>query len=247
MTTQSAPHDPTEFDQAWNSWHEARRRIVTAPHGLASLVGTHWLRPEPQEIEGLEGRWWLDGASIVGDGFTVEEGGEVLVGSRVYRHFRRDDEVALRVLDPAAPSRAAVGGIDAYAPDEAWVLRGHFEPAEEGATVDVEEIDGYTESSVFAGTVTVSIGGVEVSFLATGPRSRMQVVFSDATSGSETYRFRFLALRAEGGGPGPIEVDFNRAYLPPCAFADFYVCPLPPAENRLTVPVEAGEKNLTSP
>ena len=41
-----------------------------------------------------------------------------------------------------------------------------------------------------------------------------------------------------------VVVDFNRAYLPPCAFSDFYVCPLPPAGNRLSTPIRAGEKNV---
>jgi uncharacterized protein (DUF1684 family) len=237
---------PSEFEAAWNSWHEARLRLVTAPHGIASLAGTHWLSPTPQTIDGLDGSWYLDGAAIVGDDFTIEEGGEVLVGRRIFRHFRRDDEVALRVLDPEAPTRASVAGIDAYMPDEAWVLRGRFEPAADGATLDVEEIDGYTETDALAGTVTVTIDGVEVALLATGSRTALEVVFADATSGSETYRFRFLTLRADGGA-GPVEVDFNRAYLPPCAFADFYVCPLPPAQNRLPVPIPAGEKNILHP
>ena len=43
---------------------------------------------------------------------------------------------------------------------------------------------------------------------------------------------------------GHVVVDFNRAYLPPCAFSDFYVCPLPPAGNRLDRPIRAGEKKV---
>jgi uncharacterized protein (DUF1684 family) len=243
VSEQNAKTHPTEFEQSWSAWHEARLRLVTAPHGIASLVATHWLSPEPQQLEGLEGSWYLDGASIVGDSFTIEEGGEVLVGRLLLRHFRRDDAVALRVLDPEAPSRASVAGIDAYMPDEAWVLTGRFEPADDGDTIDVDEIDGYTESTALAGTVTLTIGGEEVSLLATGPRTGLEVVFSDATSGGETYRFRFLKLRADGGA-GEIQVDLNRAYLPPCAFADHYVCPLPAPQNRLSVAVPAGEKQI---
>ena len=37
-------------------------------------------------------------------------------------------------------------------------------------------------------------------------------------------------------------LDFNKAYSPPCAFTDFATCPLPPAQNRLKLPIEAGEK-----
>jgi len=218
-------------------------RVITEPHGIAALVATHWLSPDPQTLAGLEGSWWLDGAAIVGDTFTIDEGGEVIVGSLLLRHFRRDDQVALRVFDPDAPSRASVAGIDAYMPDEAWILQGEFTAADEGAAVDLTEIDGYVESTALAGTISLEIDGTPVELLATGSRTQLEVVFQDATSGSDTYRFRFLKLRA-GHSDGRLEVDFNRAYLPPCAFADFYVCPLPPAQNRLPMAIPAGEKNV---
>jgi len=38
-----------------------------------------------------------------------------------------------------------------------------------------------------------------------------------------------------------VVLDFNRAHSPPCAFTDFATCPLPPPQNRLAVPIEAGE------
>ena len=41
---------------------------------------------------------------------------------------------------------------------------------------------------------------------------------------------------------GETELDFNRAYNPPCAFTEFATCPLPPKQNWLKVKVEAGEK-----
>jgi uncharacterized protein (DUF1684 family) len=39
-----------------------------------------------------------------------------------------------------------------------------------------------------------------------------------------------------------LEVDFNYAYNPYCAYSERYSCPLPPAENWLKVPIRAGEK-----
>jgi uncharacterized protein (DUF1684 family) len=253
------------FDEAWASWQTARLRAATAPYGLASLVATNWLSPAPQRLEGLPGTWRLEGGEIVGEGFPgaddvrLAEGGELELGRLLLRHHRRDDDVALRVLDPDAPSRAAVAGIDAFPPDPAWVLTGRFEPAADGSSVDIHEIDGYVESYALAGTVHLQLGGEAVALLATGARSGMQVVFSDSTSGGETYRFRFLRLKAQDGagegnrdgagaddgdGSQPIEVDFNRAYLPPCAFADFYLCPMPAPQNRLPVAVRAGEKTV---
>jgi len=38
-------------------------------------------------------------------------------------------------------------------------------------------------------------------------------------------------------------LDFNRAEQPPCAYNPWTTCPLPPRENRLPIPIEAGERN----
>lgn len=43
---------------------------------------------------------------------------------------------------------------------------------------------------------------------------------------------------------GEWEVNFNEAYDPTCAYANRYDCPLPAAENRLDVRIEAGEKTF---
>ena len=65
--------------------------------------------------------------------------------------------------------------------------------------------------------------------------------FVDALAGKETY----------GGGrylePKPLEngrflVDFNLAYNPYCAYNEQWSCPMTPWENRLKVPIRAGEK-----
>jgi uncharacterized protein (DUF1684 family) len=43
---------------------------------------------------------------------------------------------------------------------------------------------------------------------------------------------------------GRVELDFNKAYNPPCAFTAYATCPLPPAENKLDVRIAAGEKKF---
>ena len=45
---------------------------------------------------------------------------------------------------------------------------------------------------------------------------------------------------------GRVTLDFNRAVNLPCAYTDFATCPLPPAENRLPIAIEAGEKTPLS-
>jgi uncharacterized protein (DUF1684 family) len=67
------------------------------------------------------------------------------------------------------------------------------------------------------------------------------VPFADATSADETYGAgRYLEL--EQHADGMFLADFNLAYNPYCAYSEEYSCPIPPAENRLTVPIRAGEK-----
>jgi uncharacterized protein (DUF1684 family) len=67
------------------------------------------------------------------------------------------------------------------------------------------------------------------------------VPFRDATSGKESYgAARYLDI--EELSADDYRIDFNLAYNPYCAYSDDYVCPFPPQENWLTVPIRAGEK-----
>jgi uncharacterized protein (DUF1684 family) len=69
------------------------------------------------------------------------------------------------------------------------------------------------------------------------------VLFTDATSGVTTYPgARSLSIIAPDAD-STVALDFNRASNLPCSFTDFATCPVAPSENRLTIAVEAGEKN----
>ena len=70
---------------------------------------------------------------------------------------------------------------------------------------------------------------------------RLFVPFGDLTNGTETYAGgRYIDLVRTP--TGLYEVDFNRAYQPYCYYNPTYDCPYPPNENRLDVPVRAGER-----
>ena len=75
------------------------------------------------------------------------------------------------------------------------------------------------------------------------------VPFRDATNGTETYgagRYLLDAAKSAdlGGDPArrTLMCDFNFSYQPSCAFDPQWACPLAPPENRLDVPVRAGER-----
>ena len=75
------------------------------------------------------------------------------------------------------------------------------------------------------------------------------IPFRDATNGTETYGAgRYVIDSAKGadlgGDParGTLIIDFNFAFQPSCAFDPRFACPLAPPENRLDVPIRAGER-----
>lgn len=64
--------------------------------------------------------------------------------------------------------------------------------------------------------------------------------FADQTNGTDTYAAgRYIDLELRGD---KLIIDFNFAYNPYCAYNAAYECPLPPAENYIDLPVQAGEK-----
>ena len=86
-----------------------------------------------------------------------------------------------------------------------------------------------------------TIGGREVRLDPIRQGNRLFFIFRDGTSGRTTYpagRFLYTPLPEHG----QVVLDFNRAENPPCAFTEFATCPLPPTQNTVPVPVEAGER-----
>ena len=70
--------------------------------------------------------------------------------------------------------------------------------------------------------------------------------FTDETNSNETYGGgRYIDLSSKEIVNNKIEIDFNKAYNPYCAYSDGYRCPVPPEENDLQLEIKAGEKLYT--
>ncbi|MFL9843520.1 DUF1684 domain-containing protein [Flavobacterium rhizosphaerae] len=66
--------------------------------------------------------------------------------------------------------------------------------------------------------------------------------FTDLSSGEESYGGgRYIDLKMPTKGD-TLQVDFNTAYNPYCAYNHEYSCPIPPSQNYLEVDVKAGVK-----
>ncbi len=259
----------------WDRWRTARGRFAVGPRGPLALEGTYWVTIEQQAFPGVPGRFsppprgaegllldiepeLLADPALAADGaillpvsgrpgsspLALADGRLVTVIAAETASL--DGGFAARVWNPAASSIAAFSHIDVFDYDPAWALAGRVE-ALEGQQLEVGHVrDGdRTRPQDIPAEVVVTIAGQERRLLTFHEPPGLLVVFADATTGKDTYSVgRFLMLQPEPDGS--VIVDFNRAYLPPCAFSTGYNCPLPPFQNRLPVPVEAGEKVIRS-
>jgi hypothetical protein len=91
--------------------------------------------------------------------------------------------------------------------------------------------------------VRFSHGDAEGALVALQSRDgRLLLHFRDATSGVSTYGGGRSLYLDPPDPAGVVRLDFNRTLNLPCAFTAFATCPLPPAENRLAVAIQAGER-----
>jgi uncharacterized protein (DUF1684 family) len=164
----------------------------------------------------------------------------ITVGRLVLQVHQSGDRRGIRVRDPEHPDRAAFAGRRWFPPRPELRLAGRFVPYDPPLAMAGPNLAGDVEERSCPGYVAFALGGEELRLDAFPAGRRLQIVFRDATSGVETYgAARFLYV--EPGPDGAVDVDFNKAECPPCAFTPFATCPLPPARNRLAVAIRAGE------
>jgi uncharacterized protein len=148
---------------------------------------------------------------------------------------------------PESPVRP--GELEKYVPlayfpiDESYAVPAELEPAPQRLTITMPTSTGKLRNVERVGMLRFNLKGEPLrltAFLEEGSR-RLFVPFSDLTSGTETYQAgRYMNL--DPSPSGIYIVDFNIAYNPYCYYNEEYDCPLPPAENRLAVPIRAGER-----
>ncbi|MEV3854601.1 DUF1684 domain-containing protein [Streptomyces sp. NPDC050095] len=242
----------TDAADLHKQWHEERIAAVSAPQGPLALVGTHWLADHPEgRLPAIPGQWREGGDALVHtlDGQETRLGADASVplGERRLVVIVREGLWAVRDFDPAAPTRTAFTGIDLTPYDARFSVEGRFTAYDTAREIRVETADGIERGLGLAGELTFTLDGQEHTLKVTRfADGRLWAVFADATSGSGTFRFRFLYAQAPDAD-GRTTVDLNRAVLPNCAFADHFICPFPPPGNTLPVAIEAGERNLTAP
>jgi uncharacterized protein (DUF1684 family) len=115
------------------------------------------------------------------------------------------------------------------------------EEFEEKEAVQIQTTPGGVQDYVRFGKIRFQVDGQEAELTIYASHHGFFLPFADSPAGTETYGAgRYLEPQAMGNGK--LDVDFNLAYNPFCAYNERWTCPITPPENRLKVPVRAGEK-----
>ncbi|MDR6572675.1 uncharacterized protein (DUF1684 family) [Curtobacterium sp. 320] len=246
-----------------------RDRWATSPRGPLALVNAQRV-DHAQPVWPVPGQWApapggltvtadaADGVVVDGDpvdGTVLVAGDEAVVPSVVAFPDGLAGTVSrgtLRVWDPASDAIARFARIARFGHSAAWVTSGRYTPGVPGGAASV--VDAAGDPLEVAGHVETTLGGSVVRLVAVRSAAfrgaaRLQLIVQDATSalpeddpGSTYSMGRFLYLD-DPGVAADVELDWNLLVLPPCAFSYQFACPIPPAENRIPVPVTAGERH----
>lgn len=162
--------------------------------------------------------------------------------------WRAEKDVFMRSAASPVPEekRASFPALAYFPIDPAYRLPASLEVARGNDVLQIPTSTGQRRDMRRIGTLRFMLENRELTLTAFVDASendmrRLFVPFGDRTNGVETYPGgRYLDL--ERTASGAYDLDFNRAYHPFCVYNSKYDCPYPPKENRLAMPVRAGEK-----
>jgi uncharacterized protein (DUF1684 family) len=244
-------------------WRKHREAALLADGGWLTVTGLFWLHeganrfgseavneivlPNDPALKG-GGAFDLDHGKVVlrMDGQSrelhadsMESRDVVTLGSLSLFVIRRGDRYGIRLKDRNSRLRKEFTGLRYFPVTESYRVSARFVP--EARKIPIPNILGQTEDMPSPGYVEFDLEGrkLRLTPVEESP-NELFFIFRDLTSGRETYgsgRFLHTAMPKDG----KVELDFNKAYNPPCAFTPYATCPLPPKENRLPVRIEAGE------
>lgn len=169
---------------------------------------------------------------------------KLAIDSLAFFIVKRGKRIGVRLRDYLNPKIDALQSIDRFPPDKKWIIQAKFIKNTEGLTIAIPDVLGDIAVDTIPGILEFEFEKSTYRLYPTGSEKRMFLVFGDDTNALETYGAgRFLGVE----GPdslGVVNIDFNKAYNPPCAFSEFATCPLPPKINMLPFKVLAGEKSV---
>jgi len=171
---------------------------------------------------------------------------EMKLGSlRVLVSPMGDGRMFVSASDDEHPLLKDFPAVQTYPVEPRWRVAARFDAFDQPKMTRISDVRGGTMEYPAVGHLTFRIGDQEQRLVAFGfpDFDQLLVFFKDATNSSTTYGYRIVHAPKVAKGEWTV-IDFNVAGNPPCAYSAYTTCPLPPAENRLAVAIEAGEKRF---
>jgi uncharacterized protein (DUF1684 family) len=165
------------------------------------------------------------------------------IGDLTFFVHATGNRFAIRLKDKNSKLRKEFTGLHWYPVNQKYRFNARFVAYESPRQVEIETMLGDHDKLDIVGYVTFLLNGKEYRLDAEkdDDTGGLFIVFRDLTSKTETYQAaRFIDT--DPPKDGRVELDFNKAYNPPCAYNPYATCPLPSPGNRLQVNIPAGEK-----
>jgi uncharacterized protein (DUF1684 family) len=247
---------------------EKRTEFVRGKRGPVSFVwGNHVVKPR-QRVPGAPGLWSplregeagllveasaRDGIAI--NGCTVDGDAKLEVdpnhpasiacfpnGAEGIIFTYDNKRFALQVWNPKSAWAQQFSHIQAFDWSADWIVDARVEKVRDGMTLAIaHHRNPIPVERPVAAKVTFHVGGVEHTLYATRREDNYVLHFTDGSSGHTSYSYG-RNVRIPADQSGDVRIDFNYSTLLPCSFSRAWNCPIPPLENRLRVPIEAGER-----
>lgn len=154
--------------------------------------------------------------------------------------IQRGSRFGVRLKDKDSEALRKFTGTHWFPVSEEYRVTAKFVPYTPPKNLAVPNILGDVDQEASPGYVEFTLKGRPYRLDPVSEGDMLFFIFKDLTAGKETYPSgRFLYTRLPQNGE--VVLDFNQAVNPPCAYTPYATCPLPPAQNRLPVRIEAGE------
>ena len=218
---------------------------ILLPAGAPASVGSLILQEDVAVFRAAHGAKITRGGSAFTEGeIRSDSSGKpdvLAVGDIRMILLKRGSRYALRVKDNQSASRTRFTDLRWYPIDEGWKITARFVPAPEHTRLVFDTIVGEQEITDSPGYAVFERGGKTYKLQAARESDgSLWFVFRDGTSGRTTHGGARQLLSAAPRGD-VVVLDFNKATNLPCAYIPFATCPLAPPQNRLSLPITAGE------
>lgn len=250
------------YTDSIREWQQQRDAGLRAEDGWLTLVGLFWLKPGDNTIGSGEANDFVlpkgsapkhvGSLHLQGDTVTFTPAGGVpkrlnhdedkpdviRAGTISFLIIKRNGKFAVRAKDSASAVRKNFTGMKYFSVNPALHFDATFIP--DSKKIPILNVLGQTGMEESPGIVEFTYEGQRYRLRPIYEGKTLFFLFKDPTNRSTTYQAGRM-LNTPLPANGRVDLDFNHSYNPPCTFTPYATCPLPPKENTLPFPVEAGE------